>query len=393
MAFDLKSDLDKIRSQGLWRSLRRVDTPTGAEYVLEGRRVIGLCSNDYLGLANEPRVVAGAREAVERYGAGSGASRLISGNLAIHEELEARLAKFKRTQAALLFNSGYHANLGVIAALMGPGDVIYSDELNHASIIDGCRLSRAQVRVYRHADMQHLSDLLAADETVKGRRLIVTDTVFSMDGDMAPLPDIVAIARRYGAEVMVDEAHATGVIGKGGRGAVEHFGLTGQIFVQMGTLGKALGSFGAFVAGTRALIDTLINRSRTFIFTTALPPAACGAALAALDIVEKEPARQARLWSLTAAYRSALREAGFKVPGDTPIVPLIVGAAEPTLAASQQLFERGFHVQAIRPPTVPEGTSRLRTAVTAAHTQEQLQAAARAIVEVLAGLPSHGTMR
>lgn len=375
----LKTELEAIRKAGLWRSLRTVEGPTGAEYVLNGRKVVGLCSNNYLGLAEHPAVKAGAIKAVEEYGAGSGSSRLVSGNLAIHDALEARLAKFKGVQATLLYNSGYHANLGIITALVGPDDVVYSDALNHASLIDGCRLSRAKVRVYRHNDVGHLEELLRGDEDHKGRKLIVTDTVFSMDGDLAPLPEIVPLARKFGAEVMVDEAHGTGLFGKNGRGVVDHFNLRGQVGIQMGTLGKSLGSFGAYVAGSRELIDFLINRSRTFIFTTGLPPAACGAALAALDLLEKEPGRMAKLWTNTMLFRSALREAGFKPAGETPIVPVIVGEAAAAVAASERLLEAGFHVQAIRPPTVPEGTSRLRATVTAAHTPEQLGAAAAAI--------------
>ncbi len=388
MPIDLKPILEKIRASGLWRSLRRVDGPTGAEYAIDGKTVLGFCSNDYLGLAADPRVRAGAIRAVEQYGAGSGGSRLISGNLAIHEELEARLAAFKGTQAALLYNSGYHANIGIITALVGPDDHIYSDALNHASLIDGCRLSRATVRVYRHGDVQHLSDLLAADADKPGKKLVVTDSLFSMDGDLAPLPEIVPVAHKYGAEIMVDEAHGTGVFGKNGRGVVDHFNLRWAVGVQMGTLGKSLGSFGAYVAGRRELIDLLVNRSRSFIFTTALPPAAAGAALASLDILEQEPQRIAKLWQLTAAYRAALRKAGHRALGESPIVPLVLGAPEEAVAASQRLFERGYHMQAIRPPTVPEGTSRLRTTVTAAHTEAQVLGAAQAIADVL-GAPRH----
>jgi 8-amino-7-oxononanoate synthase len=283
----------------------------------------------------------------------------------------------------LLYNSGYHANVGIISAVMGPGDIVYSDELNHASIIDGCRLSRAQTRIYKHVDLEHLSDLLQGDADARGRKLIVTDTVFSMDGDIAPLPGIVALARTAGADVMVDDAHGTGIFGKNGRGVVDHFGLRGQVAIQMGTLGKALGSFGAYAAGSRDLIDFLINKSRPFVFTTSLPPAACGAALAALDIVEKEPMRIAKLWTLTAEYRAALRRAGIQALGETPIVPILIGEADAAVAASARLFEAGFHVQAIRPPTVPQGTSRLRSTVTAAHTPTQMKSAVAAMATIL----------
>lgn len=384
----LKSLLNDIRAAGLWRSLRRVDGATGATYVYQGREVVGLCSNNYLGLAEHPAVRAGAIRAIEEYGAGSGGSRLISGNLAIHEALESRLAAFKGTEAALLFNSGYHANLGIIPTLAGPDDFLYSDALNHASMIDGCRLSKAQLRIYRHADAGHLETLLKSDAGKGGRQLILTDSVFSMDGDVAPLPDIVHVAEAVGADVMVDEAHGTGVLGDHGRGVVDHFGLRDRIAIQMGTLGKSLGSFGAYVAGDRDLIDTLINRARTFIFTTALPPSACGAALAALDILEQDPSRVARLWKLTAVFRAALESEGLSPLGDTPIVPIIVGEPEATVAASQALLDDGFHIQAIRPPTVAAGSSRLRATVTAAHTEDQLHAAARAIARTLHGRPN-----
>ncbi len=385
MARPIRDILDGIRRQGLWRTLRRVDGPTGAEYVFEGRRVVGLCSNNYLGLAEHPVVREGAIRAVERYGAGSGGSRLIGGSLAIHHDLEEAIAAFKGTEAALLFNSGYHANIGIISTLVGRDDIVYSDEWNHASLIDGCRLSRARLRVYRHADVAHLAELLESDREDAGRKLIVTDSVFSMDGDVAPLPEIVALAESNDALVMVDEAHGTGVMGPGGRGVVAHFDLQGRVAVQMGTLGKALGSFGAYVAGSRELIDLMINRSRTFIFTTALPPAASGAALAALGLLESDDSLVDALWQNTAVFRSRLRRGGIEVLGNTPIVPIVIGEPEATVEAFQRLLDEGYHIQAIRPPTVAPGTSRLRATVTAAHSEEQLRQAAEVVIRTLSG--------
>jgi 8-amino-7-oxononanoate synthase len=287
----LTARLAEVKESGLYRRLRAVESAQDAAIILEGQEVLLFSSNNYLGLANHPALKQAAREATQQYGCGSGASRLISGSMAVHHELEQRLATLKKTEAALVFPTGYHANIGVLSALMGAGDTILSDGLNHASIIDGCRLSRADTRVYRHADSAHLAELLQACPPT-GQRLIVTDSVFSMDGDLAPLAEIVGLARQYDAWVMVDEAHATGVFGPHGGGLVEELGLAGQVDIRMGTLGKALGCVGAFVAGSHELIDWLVNRARSFIYTTAIPPAMAAAVLAALDIVEQEPERR-----------------------------------------------------------------------------------------------------
>jgi 8-amino-7-oxononanoate synthase len=326
-------------------------------------------------------------EAVEREGAGSGAARLIAGDLPVHGKLERRLARLKGTEAALLFSSGYHANAGIIGALVGRDDAVFSDELNHASIIDGCLLSRAQMIRYRHRDVEELEKLLA---TTKARRkLVATDAVFGMDGDAAPLREIVSRCERHGAMLYLDEAHSTGVLGKTGAGLAEETGLTQSIDVLMGTLGKALGSFGAFVAGSSLLAAWLTSRCRTFIFTTALPPAACGAALAALEVLEKEPERRARLAALSARMKAGLERLGFSMTGVVaPIFPVILGAEQPALEAARALRERGFFVRAIRPPTVPRGTSRLRVSLTAAHTEEQVDDFLQALGEVLTTLPS-----
>jgi 8-amino-7-oxononanoate synthase len=371
-------DRRRRAANGLQRTLRPVDGPQNAHVVVDGRRVLCLSSNNYLALANHPAVVEAAVAAVREFGVGSGASRLISGSMRPHHELEDRLAAFKRTEACLLFTSGYHANLGVISSLIGDGDAVFSDALNHASLVDGCRLSRATVCVYPHVDVAALEERLRA--TPARRRLIVTDSVFSMDGDSAPLRAICELAERYDAMVMVDEAHATGVLGPRGAGLLDALGLADRVTVQMGTLGKALGTFGAYVAGSRSLIDLLINRARTFIFTTALPPPVVVAAAAALTIVEREPERRAVLCRHAERLRHGLRAAGYDVRGDdaSHIVPVVVGDASATMALSSELLERGVLAHGIRPPTVPNGTARIRATVMATHTDEDIDMAVRA---------------
>ncbi len=378
----IKRELREIKGKGLYRSLRLIEGEQGPEISLDGKRVVILCSNNYLGLANHPRLKEAAIEAVKRYGCGSGASRLISGNMELHQELESKIASFKHTEAALAFSSGYLCNIGVIGSLMGEGDLILSDELNHASIVDGCRLSRARVEIYPHKDLNVLEEKL---KRLKGyrRKLIVTDGVFSMDGDLAPLPGIVELAEKYKATTMVDEAHATGVMGKGGRGCVEYFGLEGQIDIQMGTLGKALGSFGAYIAGRRELIDFLINQTRSFIYTTALPPPVCAAAIAALEIVTQDHQLRNRLWENAEFLREGLRS--LKLPAvnsETPIIPIIIGRSSTTMKAGDILLQYGVYAQGIRPPTVPEGCSCLRTTVMATHNREHLTRALEAFKAV-----------
>lgn len=368
----LTARLAEIRESGLYRRLRAVEGAQDAAIILEGQEVLLFSSNNYLGLANHPALKQAAQEAIEQYGCGSGASRLISGSMAVHHELEQRLAILKKTEAALVFPTGYHANIGVLSALMGPGDTILSDSLNHASIIDGCRLSRADTRVYRHADTAHLGELLQACPAT-GQRLIVTDSVFSMDGDLAPLTEIVSLARQYDAWVMVDEAHATGVFGPRGSGLVEELGLTGRVDIQMGTLGKALGCVGAFVAGSHELIDWLVNRARSFIYTTAIPPAVAASVLAALDIVEREPERRRQLWANTQVLADGLRSLGYTLGAThSQILPVIIGEARETMAVAAAILQRGVFAHGIRPPTVPEGTSRIRVTPMATHTQDHL---------------------
>ena len=368
----LTARLAEVKESGLYRRLRAVESSQDAAIILEGQEVLLFSSNNYLGLANHPALKRAAKQAIEQYGCGSGASRLISGSMDVHHELEQRLAGLKKTDAALVFPTGYHANVGVLSALMGPSDTIFSDSLNHASIIDGCRLSRADIQIYRHADTNHLGELLKACPR-SGQRLIVTDSVFSMDGDLAPLKDIVALAQQYDAWVMVDEAHATGVFGQHGAGLVEELGLTDQIDIHMGTLGKALGCFGAYVAGSHELVDWLVNRARSFVYTTGIPPAVAASVLAALDIVEQEPERRQRLWGNTKFLSDGLQSLGYTL-GDThsQILPVIIGDARETMIVAEAILKHGVFAHGIRPPTVPEGTSRIRATPMATHTQEHL---------------------
>ena len=375
---DVAARLEELRERGLHRRLRLIDGPQGPSVTLDGRPVLLLCSNNYLGLADRAEVREAAAEAALRWGAGAGASRLISGNMEPHRALEARLAAFKGYEAALLFGSGYLANTGAIAALAGRGEVVFSDELNHASIVDGCRLSRAETFVYRHADLEHLAWALYH---VRGRpALIVTDGVFSMDGDMAPLVELLELARRHGARLMVDEAHATGAIGPGGRGSVAAAGLSGEVDVVVGTLGKALGSYGAYICASAETVDFLVNTARPFIFSTAPPPPAAGAALAALGLLEAEPQLVERLQANAATLRTALAAEGLGTGGTrTQIVPIEVGEAEAAMALCERALERRVFAQGIRPPTVPEGSSRLRLTAMATHRPEELAWAAREI--------------
>jgi glycine C-acetyltransferase/8-amino-7-oxononanoate synthase len=375
---DVADRLEELRESGLHRRLRLVGGPQGPRVLLDGSPVLLLCSNNYLGLADHPRVRGAAAEAAMRWGAGAGASRLISGNMELHRSLEQRLARFKGCQAALLFGSGYLANTGTIAALAGRGEVVFSDELNHASIVDGCRLSRAETFVYRHRDTEHLAWGLR--EAAGRGSLIVTDGVFSMDGDVAPLRELARLARSHGCRLMVDEAHATGAIGPGGRGSVAAAGLSGEVDVVMGTLGKALGSYGAYVCATRETIDYLVNSARPFIFSTAPPPSVVAAAAAALELIESHPHRVERLQANAATLREALAAEGLEPGGSkTQIVPVEVGDVERTMELCERALERGVFAQGIRPPTVPAGSSRLRFTVMATHREGELRRAAKLV--------------
>ena len=367
--------LAELAAKHLTRRLLPLESATGPVVRIAGRDVVLLASNDYLGLANHPDVVAAAVRATQTYGAGSGAARLVSGSLPPHLELEHTLAQFKRTQSALTFGSGYLANIGAIPALIGPGGLILADRLSHASLIDGCRLSGADLRIYRHNDMEHLAALLAKRRA--GRRtLIVTDGVFSMDGDLCPLPELVALAASHEADLYVDDAHGTGVMGTHGRGTVEHYGLEARVPLQMGTLGKALGSSGAFIAGSEQSIQYLLHRCRSFMFATAPPPASAAAAVAALQIVQREPERRRRLWENRDRLFTGLRRLGFTLPPTvSPIMPILIGQAETAVRFSEHLLGNGIFAPAVRPPTVPAETSRIRVTVTSEHTQAHIDQA------------------
>jgi glycine C-acetyltransferase/8-amino-7-oxononanoate synthase len=375
---DLSARLDELKELGLHRRMRMVSGPQGPRVVLDGKPVLLLCSNNYLGLADHPRVREAAADAAMRWGVGAGASRLVSGTMTIHRRLEERLAEFESCDACVLFGSGYLANAGIIGALAGPGEVVFSDELNHASIVDGCRLARADVFVYDHGDVEHLEwGLRQAGE--RGA-LIVTDGVFSMDGDVAPLPEIVELARDHDVRVMVDEAHGTGAVGPRGRGAVADAALEGEIDVIVGTLGKALGSYGAYACCSPELATWLTNSARTLIFSTAPPPPAVAGALAALELLVEEPRRVERLQRNARVLREELAREGWDTAGSsTQIMPLIVGDAHNALRMAEAAIERGVFAQAIRPPTVPDGMSRLRVAVMASHGRDELRQAARVL--------------
>jgi 8-amino-7-oxononanoate synthase len=392
-----RSRLDALARRSLLRQLRTIDSAPGAEVELEGRRILLFSSNNYLDLATHPRVTEAAIDAIRRYGVGAGASRLISGSLRPHRELEERLASFKRVEAALVFPTGYQANLGLIPTLAEDCSVLYADRLCHASLIDACRLCDAPLRVYRHRDHAQVARLLQRGRTPRPA-LVVTEGVFSMDGDLAPLPELDKVAEQAGATVVVDDAHGTGVMGATGRGTVEHFELEGRPFVQMGTLSKALGGLGGFVAGSRDLIEYLVNRARAFIYTTALPPAQAAAAIAALDVIEDEPERRERLWALRRRLHDGIRQVGFDpLDSRSPIIPLLIGDDESALRLSEALLSHGIYTPAIRPPTVPAGTSRLRLSVTAGHTPAQIDrllevlqkicASDNALLERLRGAP------
>lgn len=380
----IDEELLRLDSLGLLRNLKTIHGPQGPKAVVNGREALIMCSNDYLGLAGHPLVKEAAIEAVQKWGAGAGASRLVSGTMEPHVMLEERIKSFKRADAALLFNSGYNANLGVISALLDRSSEVFSDKLNHASIVDACVLSRAKVRRYPSRDVNVLERLLKASQAKK--KLVVTDSVFSMDGTIAPLRDITGLLDRYGAMLLVDDAHATGVLGPGGRGSLEHFNISHPAVITMGTLGKALGSFGAFITGSSALIDLMVSKARPFIYTTALPPSVCGAAIKAFDIVENEPGLRQRLWENTARLKEGLSRLGLDILGsETPIVPIKVGTAKKAVDISDRLLENGVFIQAIRPPTVPEGTSRLRMTLSASHTAEDIDSALSALREALDG--------
>ncbi len=379
----IDDELAALEREGLRRRLLTREGPQSIRLGIDGRELVNFGSNDYLGLAADARLAEAAVEAIRREGWGSGASPLITGHAAAHRALERRLAEFEGTEAALVFSSGFVANAGAIAALVGPGDAVYCDRKNHASLYDGCRLSRADVRVYPHGDCGRLAALLAESQNKHRRRLIATDGLFSMDGDVAPLADLADLARRHDAMLLVDEAHATGVFGRQGRGTAEHLGVEDGVHIRVGTLSKALGCSGGFVAGSRSLIEWMVNRARPYVFSTAGPAANAAAAKTALDIVSREPQQREQLLARSESLRLALSERGWSTGASaSQIIPLVVGEAERAVTLAAQLRERGLFVPAIRPPTVPDGEACLRLSLTAAHAEAMIE-------ELLAALESY----
>lgn len=379
----LTDQLEAWRKAGTFQHLRELSSACEPLARFDGKEVINLASNNYLGLANHPKLVEAAIAATRRYGAGCGAVRTISGTMSLHVELERRIAAFKHVEACVVFQSGFAANAGTVSAILGPEDHIISDELNHASIIDGCRLSRAKIHVFRHRDVAHAEEKLAALAGTPGHKLLITDGVFSMDGDIGPLDKLTALAERHNAIMMVDDAHSSGVLGRNGRGTVDHFDLHGRVGVQVGTLSKAVGVLGGYVCGSRDLIDFLHHRARPFLFSTSHPPGVAAACLAAFDIMEQEPERIGQLWSNTRFYQEGLRANGFSTgASETPITPIMVGEAATAHAFSRALFEEGLFATGIGYPTVPEGKARVRTIVTATHSRELLERAIEILTRV-----------
>ena len=381
-----KGELQVIEAQGLTRNLRSFTTGNETEIIVDGKKLLLFASNNYLGLATDSRLKKKAIEGISRYGTGSGGARLTTGNIVIHEQLEREIAEVKGTEAAIVFSSGYLANIGVIASVMKKGDVIFSDAWNHASIIDGCRLSKAKTIRYAHADMLDLEVKLKAWQG-EGKKLIVTDGVFSMDGDIAPLPKIVALAKEYGAYIMVDDAHATGILGGRGYGTVDYFGLQDKVDFTVGTLSKAIGAEGGFVAASSLAIQYMRNKARSFIFQTSLSPGVIEAAREGIRLIQHEPERREQLLKNALFLRENLERLGFSIgPGNTAIISLLIGDASKAVQFSEQLMKEGIFIPAIRPPTVPQGSSRLRITVMATHTQEQLQMVVEKVSKVGKGM-------
>ena len=379
----LHDQLDQWRREGTYQRLRILESESAAESRFDGKQVINLASNNYLGLTTHPKLRAAAVEAIKKFGVGSGAVRTISGTMSIHMELEERIAAFKHTEACVVFQSGFAANAGAVAAILTPEDHIVSDEPNHASIIDGCRLSRAKIHVFPHKDVAAAEKILAELDSATGRKLLITDGVFSMDGDIGALPGLTEAAEKHGAIMMVDDAHSSGVLGRNGRGTVDHFGLHGRVQVQVGTLSKAIGVLGGYVCGSRDLIEFLYHRARPFLFSTSHPPAVAAACLAAFDVLEEEPERIDALWDNTRYFKKGLTDAGFNTGiSETPITPVIVGEAAKAHELSRELFAEGVLATGIGFPTVAKGKARVRTIVTATHTKAELDQALAAFRKV-----------
>jgi len=379
----LTDELNALREQKLYQHLRILQTEQLPVSTFDGREVINLSSNNYLGLTTHPKPRQYAIEATEKYGVGSGAVRTIAGTMSIHMELEEKIARFKHVEASVVFQSGFTANAGTVSAILGKEDVIISDALNHASIIDGCRLSRAEIKVFPHKDVNACEDVLRSLENYKGHKLLISDGVFSMDGDIAPLPDLVGLAEKYGCIMMIDDAHSSGVLGRNGRGTVDHFGLHGRVDIQVGTLSKAIGALGGYVCATRDTIDYLYHRARPFLFSTSHPPSVAASCIAAFEVLEQEPELIDRLWSNTRFFKSGLQKLGFDTgASETPITPVMVGDAALAHEFSRQLFQNGVFAMGIGFPTVPKGKARIRTIVTATHTEAEL---ARAL-DIMSGV-------
>ena len=384
----LTAVLDELKAKGTHFKLRVLDDQQAPVCHYDGREVINLASNNYLGLANHPKLIEASLKATKELGVGSGAVRTIAGTMRIHMELEEKIARFKNVEACVVFQSGFAANAGTVSAILGKEDFILSDELNHASIIDGARLSRAKIKVFRHKDVDHCEELLKEIANEPGHRLVITDGVFSMDGDIGPVNKLAALAEKYGAIMMVDDAHASGVLGRNGRGSIDHFGMHGRVDVQVGTLSKAIGSLGGYVCGSRDLIDYLYHRARPFLFSTSHPPSVAASCIAAFDILETEPERIDRLWKNTRYFQGELKRVGFNIGGvntpatETPITPVIVGEGRAAMEFSRALFDEGVMGTGIAFPTVPEGKARIRLILTSEHTKGQLDRALETLERV-----------
>ncbi len=384
----LADQLNELKQKGTYFRLRVLEDEQAAVCTFDGKQVINLASNNYLGLTTHPKLREAALAATKKYGVGSGAVRTIAGTMSLHMQLEEKIARFKNVEACVVFQSGFTANAGTVSAVLGKDDFIISDELNHASIIDGCRLSKAKILVFRHKDMAHAEQQLASVQNQPGRKLLITDGVFSMDGDIGPLPELCALAEKYGAIMMVDDAHASGVLGRNGRGTIDHFGMHGRVDIQVGTLSKAIGALGGYVCGTRDLIDFLYHRGRPFLFSTSHPPSVAATCIAAFDVLEQEPERIEQLWKNTNFLKSELGRLGFNIGGvntpksETPITPIITGEGRLAMEFSRELFKEGVMATGIAFPTVPEGKARIRTIVTATHTQDELEKALEVIARV-----------
>jgi len=384
----LTDQMNELKAKGTHFSLRVLEDEQAPECTIDGRHVINIASNNYLGLTTHPKLREAAMAALKKYGVGSGAVRTVAGTMKIHMELEEKIARFKNVEACVVFQSGFTANAGTVSAILGKDDFIISDELNHASIIDGARLSRAKIKVFRHKDVAHAEELLKEVQNEPGHKLVITDGVFSMDGDIGPLPGLCDLAEKYGAIMMVDDAHASGVLGRNGRGTVDHFNVHGRVDVQVGTLSKAIGALGGYVCGSKDLIDFLYHRARPFLFSTSHPPSVAATCIAAFEVLEQEPELIDKLWGNTRFFKKELGLLGFNTGGkttpasETPITPIIVGEGKLAMDFSRELFKEGLFVTGIAFPTVPEGKARLRTIMSATHTQDELSRALEILKKV-----------